>query len=207
MVTTGGPVPAGLRYTVVSQVPVYDVKRLQYAPAADDPAMTALPRTDAAGQPIGAINTFTRTAAAATAGSSFPYEQAVRLADWLRRSYRFDPTALPGHTYRQLEFFLTSGKRGTSEQFAAAFAVLARTLGLPARVAVGFRHGTRGPDGAWQVPAASQQPAQLEGPQSWPPQAARPRDKAAAASKRTRFMIAPGRARTIRRAVRDLTPG
>ncbi len=151
VLSTGGPVPAGLRYTVVSQVPVYDVKRLQYAPAADDPAMTALPRTDAAGQPIGAVNTFTRTAAAATAGSSFPYEQAVRLADWLRRSYRFDPTALPGHTYRQLEFFLTSGKRGTSEQFAAAFAVLARTLGLPARVAVGFRHGTRGPDGAWQV--------------------------------------------------------
>ncbi len=137
----GGRVRSGFTYTVTSRVPVYDVARLQYAPAADDPAMVALPRTDPAGQPIEAVATFTRAAAAATAGSSFPYEQAVRLADWLRTGYHFDPTALPGHSYRQLEFFLTSGKRGTSEQFAASFAVLARTLGLPSRVVVGFRPG------------------------------------------------------------------
>lgn len=149
--TPDGDVRPGFTYTTTSQLPVYDVERLQYAPAADDPAMVALPRTDAAGRPIEAIGTLTSTAARATAGSSFPYEQSVRLADWLRANYHFDPTALPGHSYRQLEFFLTSGRRGTSEQFAAAFAVLARTLGLPSRVVVGFRHGTAVGGGVWQV--------------------------------------------------------
>ncbi len=150
-VTGEGGVRSGFRYTATSLLPVYDVRRLQYAPAADDPAMTVLPRTDPAGRPIPAVATFTRTAAAATAGSSFPYEQAVRLADWLRAGHHFDPRALPGHSYRQLEFFLTTGKRGTSEQFAASFAVMARTLGLPSRVVVGFRHGTPAGDGTWQV--------------------------------------------------------
>ncbi|WP_241968140.1 transglutaminase domain-containing protein [Streptomyces sp. ICBB 8177] len=144
-------VRAGYRYTATSEVPVYDASRLQYAPAADDPAMTELPRTDAAGQPIEAVSTFTRTAAQATAGATFPYEQAVKLADWLRDTYHFDPTALPGHSYRQLEFFLTSGKRGTSEQFAAAFAVMARTLDLPSRVVVGFRQGVPVGGGTYQV--------------------------------------------------------
>nr|WP_246560245.1 transglutaminase-like domain-containing protein [Kitasatospora kifunensis] len=34
-----------------------------------------------------------------------------------------------------------SSHRGTSEQFATAFAVLARTLNLPTRVVVGFKPG------------------------------------------------------------------
>lgn len=149
--SAAGRIRDGFRYTVVSELPVYDVARLQYAPAADDPAMTALPRTDPVGRPIPAVATFAKAASAATAGSTFPYQQAARLADWLRAGYRFDPTALPGHGYRQLEFFLTEGRRGTSEQFAAAFAVMARTLGLPSRVAVGFRPGTDTGDGLRQV--------------------------------------------------------
>ncbi|MEU3189725.1 transglutaminaseTgpA domain-containing protein [Streptomyces sp. NPDC006992] len=138
----GVRVNRGLSYTAVSQVPVFDAKRLQYAAVPDGTAhaaVTSLPRTDAAGKPIEAVETFTELAAEATAGSSYPYQQAHRLAGWLRENYRYDPASLPGHAYRNLEFFLTTGKQGTSEQFAASFAVLARTLGLPTRVAVGFR--------------------------------------------------------------------
>ncbi|NEA56943.1 DUF4129 domain-containing protein [Streptomyces sp. SID13666] len=151
VLATDRTAPSGFSYTAVSQLPVYDVQRLQYAPAADDPALVELPRTDAADQPIPSVASFTKIAAKATEGSSFPYEQAVKLADWLRESYQFDPRAIPGHTYRGLEFFLTDGKRGTSEQFAASFAVLARTLGLPSRVVVGFRPGTKTGDDTWQV--------------------------------------------------------
>ncbi|WP_405803026.1 DUF3488 and transglutaminase-like domain-containing protein [Streptomyces sp. NBC_01187] len=137
---TGTEVNSGLSYTAVSQEPVYDVKRLQYA-AAPGGRYTSLPRTDAAGKPIASFKTFTKLAATATAGSSYPYQQATRLAAWLRERYRYDPKSVPGHAYRNLEFFLTTGKHGTSEQFAAAFAVMARSLGLPTRVTVGFRPG------------------------------------------------------------------
>ncbi|MFI8853145.1 DUF3488 and transglutaminase-like domain-containing protein [Streptomyces sp. NPDC053499] len=146
---TGTRVNSGLSYTAVSQAPVFDAERLKYAPVPDGTAYTSLPRTDAEGEPIEAVETFSKLAATATAGSSYPYEQAHKLAAWLREHYRFDPKAVPGHGYRNLEFFLTTGKHGTSEQFAASFAVLARTLGLPTRVAVGFRadgSGTRGAD-------------------------------------------------------------
>ncbi|MDJ0341973.1 transglutaminaseTgpA domain-containing protein [Streptomyces sp. H10-C2] len=151
VLATDRTAPSGFSYTAESQLPVYDVQRLQYAPAANDPALVELPRTDAADQPIPSVASFTKIAAKATEGSTFPFQQAVKLADWLRGSYEFDPRAIPGHTYRGLEFFLTEGKRGTSEQFAASFAVLARTLGLPSRVVVGFRPGTKTGDDTWQV--------------------------------------------------------
>ncbi|MFE0761668.1 DUF3488 and transglutaminase-like domain-containing protein [Streptomyces smyrnaeus] len=136
---TGDRSHRGLSYTAVSQAPVYDAERLRYAAVPDGSAYTSLPRTDAVGKPIKAVETFSKLAATATAGSSYPYEQAHKLAGWLREHYRFDPRSVPGHGYRNLEFFLTTGKHGTSEQFAASFAVMARTLGLPTRVAVGFR--------------------------------------------------------------------
>ncbi|MCF2528121.1 DUF3488 and transglutaminase-like domain-containing protein [Yinghuangia soli] len=140
------PLHEGDVYRVESHVPVFDPQRIQFASAADDPRYTRMP--DAPTRDL-----LRRLAQEATAGSSFPYQQALRLAAWLRGHAVFDPAAVPGHTYRNLEFFLMESKRGTSEQFAAAFAAMARTLGLPARVVVGFRHG-RPEAGGWQVTGA-----------------------------------------------------
>ncbi|MCX4907408.1 DUF3488 and transglutaminase-like domain-containing protein [Streptomyces sp. NBC_00878] len=151
VLSTGVAVPRGFAYTATSHLPGYDAERLRYAATADDPALVKLPGVDAAGQPIPSVRSFRKIAEQVTQGSTRPYERAVRLADWLRTTYGFDPGALPGHTYRSLEFFLADGGRGTSEQFAASFAVLARALGLPTRVAVGFRPGTRTGAGTWQV--------------------------------------------------------
>lgn len=151
VLSTGEAVPRGFTYTATSRLPVYDAERLRYAAAADDPARVDLPGIDAAGQPIPSVRSFREIAERVTEGSTHPYQRAVRLADWLSATYRLDPGALPGHTYRSLEFFLADGGRGTSEQFAASFAVLARTLGLPTRVAVGFGPGTRTGSGTWQV--------------------------------------------------------
>ncbi|WP_424642543.1 transglutaminaseTgpA domain-containing protein [Embleya sp. AB8] len=145
------PTAPGTAYRVRSRVPVHDPEHTQYASAADDPAATVLPSADPAGLPIPAYDRLRTIAEQATAHSGFPYQQALRLAQWLRENHRYDPTATPGHTYRGLEYFLNESRRGTSEQFATAFAVLARSLGLPTRVVVGFRHGTRQPDGTWQV--------------------------------------------------------
>ncbi|WP_372671102.1 DUF3488 and transglutaminase-like domain-containing protein [Amycolatopsis kentuckyensis] len=77
----------------------------------------------------------------ATGGSGPSLRTAFVLEQWFRKNYKVAsgediPT---GHGYAQLSFFLGSSKRGTSEQFATAYAVLARAAGLPVRVAVGFR--------------------------------------------------------------------
>lgn len=140
------PIRDGDSYQVASRVPVFDARLVQYAPTAVDPAMTRLPDSPTR-------DLLRELGQQATQGSTFPYQQALRLAAWLREGHVFDVQAAPGHTYRSLEFFLTEAKRGTSEQFAAAFAVMARSLGLPTRLVVGFHHGTATPDG-WQVTGA-----------------------------------------------------
>ncbi|MEV0271755.1 transglutaminase domain-containing protein [Hamadaea sp. NPDC050747] len=80
------------------------------------------------------------------AGDGLPYAQALKLARWLKTTYRFDPRAPGGSGYPSIVRFLTGTQpgddRGTSEQFATAYAVLARALGIPARVVVGFRAAT-----------------------------------------------------------------
>lgn len=81
------------------------------------------------------------------------WEQVALLADAVRTdSLRTDATdqervldhgARSGSSYARLAQFLfdspeDGGQVGTSEQFAASFAVLARTLGIPTRLVVGF---------------------------------------------------------------------
>ncbi|MFC7331218.1 DUF3488 and transglutaminase-like domain-containing protein [Marinactinospora rubrisoli] len=85
--------------------------------------------------------------AAQAAGDGTPYERATNLARYLRHTYTFDPAVPNGHGYARLEQMLVPpgerGAGGTSEQFASAFAVLAREAGLPSRVVVGFGPGAR----------------------------------------------------------------
>src|SRR5439155_17454307 len=54
-------------------------------------------------------------------------------------------TVPPGHSGRDLEHFLFESKRGYCEQFSGAYAAMARAIGLPARVAVGFTAGELDP--------------------------------------------------------------
>jgi transglutaminase-like putative cysteine protease len=92
--------------------------------------------------------------AAEHAGDGTPYDQAVQLRDWLR-TFAYS-TEAPGDgssdssSSAVLQFL--KDKRGYCVHFASGMAVMARTLGIPARVAVGFLPGTRGSDGkTWTV--------------------------------------------------------
>ncbi|GAA5154472.1 hypothetical protein GCM10023340_38070 [Nocardioides marinquilinus] len=82
-----------------------------------------------------------------------PFERAVAIEDQVRRSYELSPTGRSGSALWRLEEFLLGGRKtpgggvGTSEQFASAFAVLARANGLPTRVVVGFGPGEEQDDG------------------------------------------------------------
>ncbi len=82
------------------------------------------------------------------AGATDPYHEAKALAAYLRTDPRFSyatVAALPSEAGRDLvDFFLfdPNGQVGYCEYYASAMAVMARTLGLPARVAVGYAPGS-----------------------------------------------------------------
>ena len=144
---------SGVTYRVDSATPQPADAQLRSAAAATDSQAAAaldLPTTDAAGQELDAYDDLKQLAQQATAGADSPFQQAAMLERYLQKNESVDVTAIPGHTYRSLQFFLDTTHRGTSEQFATAFAVLARTLALPTRVVVGFKPGVE-QDGVWHV--------------------------------------------------------
>ncbi|MGH2726624.1 MAG: DUF4129 domain-containing transglutaminase family protein, partial [Actinomycetota bacterium] len=87
----------------------------------------------------------------AQAENASPLRQAVALQNHLR-TFTYDEEVALRHTIDNLVTFLVEVRRGYCEQFAASMAVMARTLGLPSRVAIGFAVGTQGtqPD-EWEV--------------------------------------------------------
>lgn len=80
-----------------------------------------------------------------------PYGIALALQSYFREEFTYDLNVGGGHDEQALENFLFGTRRGYCEQFAGTFAVLARFLGLPTRVAVGFTPGELGPDGELHV--------------------------------------------------------
>ncbi|MGG5259436.1 transglutaminase-like domain-containing protein [Phycicoccus avicenniae] len=88
-------------------------------------------------------------AESAVEGTAAPFARAKAVEAAVRGTRTLDPTAPGGSSYRRLETFLlgeedTPGAQaGGSEQFATSFAVLARAVGLPTRVVVGFTPGTQ----------------------------------------------------------------
>ncbi|RSM76438.1 transglutaminase [Amycolatopsis sp. WAC 01375] len=81
------------------------------------------------------------------------FQTALQLERFLSTNYQVaaGTDELPtGHGWPQLRHFLLESKRGTSEQFAAAYVALARMNGIPARLVVGFR-GPSETDGGMHV--------------------------------------------------------
>ncbi|MEN3610574.1 transglutaminase-like domain-containing protein [Plantactinospora sp. ZYX-F-223] len=90
----------------------------------------------------------------ATGGLRPSFQAALVLERFLRENYRLATGQdLPtGHSWPQLADFLLQARRGTTEQFAAAYVALARIRGIPARLVVGFRAPTSpDPDGRYTV--------------------------------------------------------
>jgi transglutaminase-like putative cysteine protease len=89
-----------------------------------------------------------------TQGALTLLQAAIDLQNWLQSSsftYTLKPNLPKSHW---LLSFLTTDRRGYCQQFAWAFAVLARLVGIPSRIAVGYTGGSRGLGGAWQVTTA-----------------------------------------------------
>ncbi|MFJ8299320.1 DUF3488 and DUF4129 domain-containing transglutaminase family protein [Streptomyces sp. NPDC094447] len=92
------------------------------------------------------------TALRVTSGARNDYEQAVRLQDWFARDggFRYDVDVESGTGVQAISRFLKD-KEGFCVHFSFSMAAMARSLGIPARVAVGFMPGTTQTDGSVSV--------------------------------------------------------
>ena len=90
-----------------------------------------------------------------TAGAPTRFQKAVALQDWFREEFDYSLRNVPpGNGTDELEEFLSPdgdyARTGYCEQFASAMAVMARQLGIPARVAVGFLRPQRIAEGVYE---------------------------------------------------------
>ncbi len=130
------------------------VEGLDYSVASAPPPRTldAAARRAAKGEVPADLRRYTNLPAdlppvvAQTAGTvagklSDPIDQATALRDFFRDgSFTYDPGFTAGDDEAAVSTFLRD-RRGFCVQFATAYALMARTLGIPARVAVGFTPG------------------------------------------------------------------
>jgi transglutaminase-like putative cysteine protease len=91
--------------------------------------------------PLGLPSIIASTAEEATFGANTDFEKAVALQAWFRDSkngFTYSTRHVAGNGIDTIVSFLTNNRSGYCEQYAASMALMARTLGIPARVAVGF---------------------------------------------------------------------
>ncbi len=129
----------------------YRLRGLDVTPTAADllnagpaPASIFGPMTRLPGDLPASVRELARTV---TAGAGTKFEMAVKLQRWFRvdGGFRYSLRRASGNGVDELVHFLGTDKGsrvGYCEQFAAAMAVMGRSLKIPSRVAVGFLHPT-----------------------------------------------------------------
>ncbi len=135
-------IPSGSTYSVISQVPNATPDQLR-ATSQDYPdeiagkytklPPTGLERTRALAQDL-------------TKDTDNPYDAVMTMNEHLKKTYPYD-LSIPPQRQRMdaVEYFLFEERRGYCEQFSSSLAVMARTLGIPARVATGYVPGEYNP--------------------------------------------------------------
>ncbi len=128
------PSSDGLTYQLESVLPLYTPEELRAAPAVDDDDLleryTALPDD--------LTPALAAEAERLTAGIATDYDKLIALQNEFRTyEYSLELSAPLGDPIEQ---FLAE-RIGFCQQFSGTFAAMARSLGLPARVAVGFTWG------------------------------------------------------------------
>ncbi|KAF0106835.1 MAG: hypothetical protein FD146_2193, partial [Anaerolineaceae bacterium] len=80
-----------------------------------------------------------------TADAPTPYDQAVAITDYLRANIRYNRsiTSPAPEGEDPLAWFLFASKEGFCNYYASAEVVMLRSIGIPARLAVGFSEGER----------------------------------------------------------------
>ncbi|MEZ5256098.1 MAG: DUF3488 and transglutaminase-like domain-containing protein [Ilumatobacteraceae bacterium] len=144
VIRANGELFRGLGYTVVSEPPTATAAELAASTSSSAPGDEYL------ALPSDYPDEFRTLAAQITSGTSSAYDQAIALQDWFRANFTYNVNVPRGHSERAMESFLRA-REGYCEQFAGTYAAFARSLGLAARVAVGFTPGEADEDGVLHV--------------------------------------------------------
>jgi transglutaminase-like putative cysteine protease len=144
LIKTNDDLDEGDTFRMRSAMPRFTVDALAAATSDDPPdgAFLALPDDL---PPV-----IAETALEVTAGATTNFERMVTLQDWFRTTFTYSTEIPDGHSSSAIVNFLEN-RVGYCEQFSGTFAAMARTLGIPARVAVGFTQGEANEDGAYEV--------------------------------------------------------
>ncbi len=148
-VVSTGAGSAGLAYTVDVARRDLSAKTLR----ADGPhaVPTGAPETQVVGSHVDQLRALARSV---VGDSSNAYDEAVALQSWFRDASRFTYTVdVPPAQSDDAVWDFLQDRHGYCVQFATAMTMMARSLGIPARVGVGFLPGERGLDGVWRVSA------------------------------------------------------
>lgn len=176
------PIPTDPRSVEADGTWLYDEQRdevvgsgtstrgLTYTLEVEPRTMTAQSlREDRAGSPLGVerylqvpettyADQIRALAEEVTAGATSDYERALALQSFFRdlQEFSYETELPPPRTDDAVWDFLTD-RSGYCVQFATAMTVMARMIGLPARMAVGFLPGEADPDlpRTWEVTARS----------------------------------------------------
>ncbi|MFJ1565124.1 transglutaminaseTgpA domain-containing protein [Streptomyces erythrochromogenes] len=137
----------GAEYKVRSLLLKPTAQQLQKAPA-PDPAI----REEYTKVPDNLPSVVAETARQVTQGTKDDYSRAVKLQDFFAVSggFRYDTQTTSGTGPEAVARFLAN-KDGFCIHFAFSMAAMSRTLGIPARVAVGFTPGEKQSDGVVNV--------------------------------------------------------
>lgn len=144
LVRVGGPVERGDRYVVVSSSPRFQPSELRASGSSGVADLIHLELPDDLPPIVG------DTARLVAGGAPSTYDAALALQSWFRTEFTYSLEVPAGHGTSAIESFLIQ-RIGYCEQFSATFAAMARTLGIPSRVAVGYTAGVRGDDGTYSV--------------------------------------------------------
>ncbi len=138
---------AGTEFSVLAYPRTLTASGLRKAAGPDplDPAYLQLARTDHASD-------VRARAVEIVDGATNRYDQAVALQGYLRNAavFTYSTTVPPAKTDDAVWDFLQQ-RTGYCVQFATSMTIMARSLGIPARLAVGFLPGTDNGDGLFTV--------------------------------------------------------
>jgi transglutaminase-like putative cysteine protease len=142
-----GPLEAGMEYTVRSRI-------VDPTPEELDQVDHLAPRTYGqwAELPADLDPRIGQMAERWTADATSDYRKVLAIQQHFHNgSFVYSTDVEPVDDADALLEFLTQTKAGFCQQYSSAMAVIVRTLGLPARIGVGYRAGTQQEDGSYLV--------------------------------------------------------
>jgi protein-glutamine gamma-glutamyltransferase len=135
-------IPEGSAYSVISSLPNASPDQLRLAgteyPDEIVDKYTQLPPTG--------LERTRELSSRLTEGTNNPYDAVLKMNEYLKETYPYDLSIPPQmEEMDAVEYFLFEQRRGYCEQFSSSLAVMARSQGIPARVATGYAPGEYNP--------------------------------------------------------------